>query len=102
MKKQWKQSKQHVFSSEEYQLIVKDLVNFLSSEELEEWAMLSWSIWKAHNSFIHENSRIHSMAVYQKSLDLLKDFQQLQDFQLPLSCVWILGFGFGFNRFEMP
>ena len=72
--------KQHV-SSKEYQLVVKDLVKSLPREELEEWALLSWSIWNAQNSFIHEKSSIRPMVVYEKSLDLLKDFKQSQVFQ---------------------
>ena len=72
-----KLQKRHV-SNEEFQMITKSLVEFLSKEELEEWAILSWSIWNARNSALFEGVKISPVTIFEKGMGLLQEFQRMQ------------------------
>ncbi len=63
-------------SEEEFIVLVRKLVRMLSSEELEVWAVLSWSIWNARNAWIHEGVDPNPILVYEKGLGFLKEFKQ--------------------------
>ncbi|KAJ8641777.1 hypothetical protein MRB53_018471 [Persea americana] len=61
-------------SIEEFQRVTKSLMEVLSREELEEWAVLSWSIWNARNSFIHNGTQVCPPAIFDKGMSLLHEF----------------------------
>ncbi|KAJ8628306.1 hypothetical protein MRB53_021613 [Persea americana] len=69
-----KLQKRHV-SMEEFQLVTKSLMEMMSREELEEWAVLSWSIWNASNSFIHNGAQVCPPVIFDKGMSLLHEFQ---------------------------
>jgi hypothetical protein len=48
-----KLQKSHI-SEEVFILLVMNLMEVLQVDELEKWAVTTWSLWNARNKFIHE------------------------------------------------
>ena len=53
-----------------------EIMRILSSEEMEQWAVLSWSIWNACNDLIHNGADPNPFSIFEAGVGLLCEFKQ--------------------------
>jgi hypothetical protein len=70
-----KLQKSHI-SEEVFILLVMNLMEVLQVDELEKWAVTTWSLWNARNKFIHEGIQSQPESIVDREASLRSDFQK--------------------------
>lgn len=53
-----------------------NLMEVLQVDELEKWAVTTWSLWNARNKFIHEGIQSQPESIVDREASLRSDFQK--------------------------
>lgn len=58
-------------------VLVRRLMDKLTKEVMERWAITSWAIWNTRNKFYFEDTQLHPKAILHGATSLLDDYQML-------------------------
>ncbi|KAK9993090.1 hypothetical protein SO802_022793 [Lithocarpus litseifolius] len=59
-----------------FHLLTRQMIGRLPKKELEVWAMISWSLWNAHNKFHFEQVRTHLAGIHHGAMAFLEEYQR--------------------------
>ena len=60
-----------------FYLLARAMVERLDVKELENWAMIAWSLWNARNRFHFEHVQTHPTVILRVATSLLEEYQRL-------------------------
>ena len=60
-----------------FYLLARAMVERLDVKELENWAMIAWSLWNARNRFHFERVQTHPTVILRVATSLLEEYQRL-------------------------
>ena len=63
--------------AEDFYVLVRELIEVLSTKELEVWAVVSWSIWNARNKWLFDRKQTQPCDILRGAMNLLQDYQRL-------------------------
>lgn len=66
-------------SEEAFGNLVSHLFLYLKKEEVENWAVVAWSLWNARNRWIHEGVQSSLEFIVDKGVSLLRDCKRVQE-----------------------
>ena len=58
-------------------LLTRQMMERLSGNEFELWAMIAWALWTARNRIHFQNTQTHPTEILKQATDLLMDYQKL-------------------------
>ena len=63
--------------TEDFSVLVRELMEVLLTKELEVWVMVSWSIWNARNKWLFDRKQTQPCDILKRAMNLLQDYQRL-------------------------
>uniref|UniRef100_A0A2N9GD29 Reverse transcriptase domain-containing protein n=1 Tax=Fagus sylvatica TaxID=28930 RepID=A0A2N9GD29_FAGSY len=66
-------------SKEAFGNLVSHLFLYLKKEEVENWAVVAWSLWNARNRWIHEGVQSSLESIVDRGVSLLRDYKRVQE-----------------------
>ena len=60
--------------AEDFYVQVRELMEVLSTKELEVWAMVSWSIWNVRNKWLFDKKQTQLSDILRGVMNLLQDY----------------------------
>ena len=58
-------------------LLMRQMLERLSSKEFELWAMVTWSLWNAHNKVQSRNAQSHLEEIFKQAMSLMEEYHKL-------------------------
>ena len=66
------------FMTEEFFMLARHMVHRLGGNDLELWAITSWSLWNARNCFQYKHVQTHPCEIFPQADSLLGEYQRLR------------------------
>ena len=58
-------------------MLFRCLIDRLSQQELEQWAVTTWAIWNARNKYYFEHIQTHPKSILDGAIGFLQEYQRL-------------------------
>ena len=65
--------------AEDFYSLVRELMDVLTSNEMEVWAIVSWAIWNARNRYLFDRKQTHPSDIFRGAMTLLQEYQRFNN-----------------------